>query len=53
MSQGRISSLLEFLRDAFTANLGLKAVSLVFALSLFTYIGVEVDKFIFAKQHKR
>lgn len=32
------SALLRFLRNAFTANLGLKAISLVFALFLFAYI---------------
>ena len=38
MSSGRFSRFVDFLRDAFTANLGLKALSLAFALGLFAYL---------------
>ena len=43
MSASRFSRAIDFLRDAFTANLGLKALSLAFALGLFAYLQGQED----------
>ena len=44
MSASRVSRAVDFLRDAFTANLGLKALSLAFALGLFAYLQGQEDE---------
>jgi YbbR domain-containing protein len=43
VSSGPFSRVLEFLRDAFTQNLGLKALSLAFAVGLFAYLQKQED----------